>query len=704
MQIFSHRLRAGVSFLALAPRPASSSGLRARNIAGAFGMARHHYLSLTAAVAALGIMATSPSHAQAPPVLGTVLPTFGVLAGSTVTNTGPTTITGTAALPGNVGVSPGNTFTGSGSVTFATGGVQHLGDATAAQAQFDLGNAYSNLAGRPTTVNLTGQDLGGLTLVPGVYNFSSSAQLTGTLRLNALGNPNAVFIFNIASTLTTASASVVSLINGAQGGNVFWRVGSSATLGTSTSFAGNILAQASITLTTGVTITCGAAWAQTAAVTLDTNAISLCDLISGGGGTGAGGGGTPLGPTGVPLFAFLLPSSANGSQRAVAIAIDTSVGNGATLPLAFLNFFELSPTNLAAAFSQLQGEAGTGVAQAGTQAMNSFLSLVTNPFNDNRAGFVESPPPPRSPLVYYKARPYQAPDISTSDPRRWSIWAAGYGGENKTTGDPVVVGSHNRSANTVGYATGLDYRITPHTLVGFALAGGGTNYGLAEGYGGGHSDMFQSAVYSISRFGAAYVSAALAYAWHRVSTDRFLSLVNFDHLSADFSAHDFGGRIEGGYRFGFPGVFGLPGFGFTPYGALQAQAFHTPYYNEQGASGSSDFALGYNARTINTSRTELGSWFDQNFPFYNGTVLALRTRAAWAHDNWSDPSVNAFFQSLPGSNFTEFGAAPAHDSLLASANAEISFQNGFSFATRLDTELAENSKTYAAYGRLRYTW
>ena len=192
------------------------------------------------------------------------------------------------------------------------GATIHLNDAAAIQAQIDLTTAFNTLAGRPTTVNLTGQNLGGLTLIPGVYNFSSSAQLTGALTLNALGNPNAVFIFNIGSTLTTASASAVSLINGAQGGNVFWRVGSSATLGTSTSFAGDILANASITLNTGANITCGAAWARTGAVTLDTNTITLCNLIGGG-----------LGPAGPPPIASLLLSSATANQRSVANAIDT---------------------------------------------------------------------------------------------------------------------------------------------------------------------------------------------------------------------------------------------------------------------------------------------------------------------------------------------------------------------------------------------
>src|ERR1700681_4225454 len=248
-------------------------------------------------LAALGLMVVATSsacHAQAP-ALGTVA-SFAVLGASTVTNTGASILSGTAANPGNLGVSPGSAITGfPPGILTGPGAATHINDAVAIQAQIDLTTAYNNLAGRPTTVNLTGQNLGGLTLVPGVYNFSSSAQLTGVLNLNGLGNPNSIFIFNIGSTLTTAIASVVSLISAAQGGHVFWRVGSSATLGTTTSFAGDILAQASITLTTGSKIPCGAAWASTGAVTLDTNTITLCNLIGGGGG-GA------FGPTGVPLL------------------------------------------------------------------------------------------------------------------------------------------------------------------------------------------------------------------------------------------------------------------------------------------------------------------------------------------------------------------------------------------------------------------
>ena len=675
---------------------------------------RHSSRGLTAGFAALSLALfapTSSGHAQAPTQ---TLAGFAVLGASTVTNTGLTVLSGTAAFPGNLGLSPGSAVTGfPPGILTGPGAAIHITDALAMQAQVDLTTFFNTLTSKPTTVNLTGQNLGGLTLVPGVYSFNSSAQLTGALTLNGLGNPNSVFVFKIGSTLTTASASAVNLINGAFGGRVFWQVGSSATLGTTTSFAGDILANASIALNTGAKITCGAAWASTGAVTLDTNKISLCNVPSGGGAilgsTGAPGGailgptgapgGAILGPTGAPLFTSLLPSTANESQRAVANATDTFVAKGGTLPLAFLNLYNLSPPDLANATSQLQGETGTGVAQAGTQAMNSFLSLVTNPYAENR-GFAPEAPLPR-PALIYKAPYYKA--AAVPDPRRWNIWAAGYGGQSNWTGN-ALAGSHDLSARSYGFATGLDYRVTPYTVVGFALGGGGTNFGLSNGFGGGHSDMFQAAVYSLTRINAAYVSAALAYGWHQVSTDRYMTVAGLDHLTASFSANNVGGRIEGGYRFAVPGVFDLTGFGFTPYAAVQIQAFRTPSYSEIALSGSSTFALAYNAHTATTTRNELGAWFDRPVSLYENAMLSLRSRVAWAHDEWSNPYYTATFLSLPGSSWTERGATPAHDLLLASAEAEISFRNGISLAGRFDAELGQYYHTYIGTARVSYSW
>lgn len=206
-------------------------------------------------------------------ILGTA-DSFAVLGGSTVTNTGPTVI------GGNLGVYPGTSITG-----FPPGivnaGVIHSGDAVAMQAQADALTGYNFLAGLAPNQNLTGQDLGGLTLTPGVYKFDSSAQLTGTLTLNFQGMSNAIFVFQTGSTLTTAGASSVVEINPGQNDNVYFQVGSSATLGTTTAFQGDIVALTSVGLNTGATITCGSALALNGAVTMDTNIVNK-DSCAGG--------------------------------------------------------------------------------------------------------------------------------------------------------------------------------------------------------------------------------------------------------------------------------------------------------------------------------------------------------------------------------------------------------------------------------------
>lgn len=198
-------------------------------------------------------------------ILGTAQ-NFAVLGGSTVTNTGPSIITG------DLGVWAGNAITGfpPGSVN----GTIHAGDAVALQAQSDVTTAYNALAGMALTQDLSGTDLGGLTLTPGVYFFSSSAFLTGTLTLDAQGDPDALFVFQMGSTLITASNSSVQMINSGDACDVYWQVGSSATLGTDTSFQGNILALTSITLNTRATMIEGRALARNGAVTLDSNTIT----------------------------------------------------------------------------------------------------------------------------------------------------------------------------------------------------------------------------------------------------------------------------------------------------------------------------------------------------------------------------------------------------------------------------------------------
>ena len=231
---------------------------------------RPRVLCNAAVAALLALDLLGAGTAGATPLLGSAQ-AFSVLAASTITNTGVTT------LWGDLGLYPGTAITGQGSLLVA--GTVHATDGVAQQAQADAALAYGALAGQAVTLDLTGQNLGGLTLTPGVYHFADAAQLTGTLVLDYQGRSDAVFVFQVFSALTVASQAVVRVthpglagLNGPDG--LFWQVGSSATLGTGSLFAGSLLADQSITLQTGASVRCGRAIALHGAVTLDNNLLS----------------------------------------------------------------------------------------------------------------------------------------------------------------------------------------------------------------------------------------------------------------------------------------------------------------------------------------------------------------------------------------------------------------------------------------------
>src|SRR6202030_877934 len=190
----------------------------------------------------------------------------------------------------------------------------------------------------------------------------------------------------------------------------------------------------------------------------------------------------------------------------------------------------------------------------------------------------------------------KAPLAQTYDPR-WSVWAAGFGGSQATDGN-AALGSNTATSSVYGTVVGADYRISPFTVAGFALAGGGTNFSVANS-GSGRSDLFQAGAFIRHTIGAAYVSAALAYGWQDITTNRTVTVAGSDLLRAQFDANAFSGRLEGGYRFVTPWM------GVTPYAAAQFTTFDLPAYAEQAIVGSNAFALANNAKDVTDSRSEL---------------------------------------------------------------------------------------------------
>ena len=393
----------------------------------------------------------------------------------------------------------------------------------------------------------------------------------------------------------------------------------------------------------------------------------------------------------------------------VAAAIDAAIDADRTLPARLLNLLGLlqQPAQLAIDLSQLTGEVHTGAEQAGFQVTNAFLRLLLDPFAETRGaggggsamGFApeRSPAfPPDVALAYasvLKEPAAPAPPAS----RPWNVWASGYGGRANIGGDPVNIGSHDASVRDYGYAAGLDYRIAADTTVGFALGGAGTDWSLANALGTGRGDVFQGGIYGSKRWGAAYVSAALAYATYWMSTDRFVNVFGTDHLTSNFTAHDFSARIESGYRFALPLV------AVTPYGAFQAQRLYLPAYSEVAPAGS-PFALTYNAQNFATTRSELGAWFDKTVLVTDAYAATLFARAAWAHDWRNDRALSTNFLTLPTPAFIIDGAAPPPDKALVSGGSELRLRNGWSVIGKFDGEFASRLQSYAGTGTVRYVW
>jgi uncharacterized protein with beta-barrel porin domain len=394
---------------------------------------------------------------------------------------------------------------------------------------------------------------------------------------------------------------------------------------------------------------------------------------------------------------FAIPPGIHGNQQNVGNALTNFFNATGSIPLAY---GALTPVGL----TQASGELATGSQQATFDAMKLFMGFLTDPFVAGRGDGMTSGAV--APTGYASAQTTGAtrdvyamftkvPPVADTFTQRWSVWAAGYGGSQTTDGN-AALGSNTATSSVAGTVVGADYRISPYTLAGFALAGGGTSFSVA-GSGGGHSDLFQAGAFIRHTLGPAYVSAALAYGWQDITTDRTVSVAGVDQLRAEFNANAFSGRLEGGYRYLTPWL------GITPYAAGQFTTFDLPSYAERVLSGAGTFALNYNAKDVTDTRSELGLRTDKSWAMQDA-IFTLRGRIAWAHDFDPDRSIAATFQTLPGASFVVNGAAQASNSALTSASAEMKWINGVSLAATFEGEFSDVTRSYAGKGVVRYSW
>lgn len=389
-------------------------------------------------------------------------------------------------------------------------------------------------------------------------------------------------------------------------------------------------------------------------------------------------------------------SGLNVNQQNVANTLTGVFNRTGSLPAALAN---LTPAGL----TQASGEPATGSQQTTFNAMNLFLGLLTDVHGSGRSGTPGATPyADDTSANAYAATGKRRSDAFASIYRkaptfeqRWNIWAAGYGG-SQTTDSNAALGSNSTTSSVYGTAVGLDYRFSPSTIAGFALAGGGTGFNV-NGLGWGRSDLFQAGAFVRHTAGPAYVTAALAYGWQDVTTNRVVTAAGTDQLRAQFNANAVSGRIEGGYRQATPWI------GLTPYAALQATMFNLPSYSEFAVVGNNAFAVSYAAKDPTSTRTELGLRADRSFAAAGG-VLTLRGRAAWAHDFNPDRTVGAVFQTLPGSAFVVNGAALARDSALTTASVQMNWLNGWSASATFEGEFSNVTRSYAGKGVVRYSW
>jgi len=657
----------------------------------------------------------------------------------TWTLTGPNTYSGGTTVSGGTIVVGNNGALGTGTVAMAAGTTLSFRN----NANYNLPNNFQ-ISGDPTFTTATGttQTISG-SIADGSSPGTVEVNGGGTLVLSAINTytgPTNVNAGTLNVTGSIADSILTTVVSGATvtgpgtlgnlqvNGGATFAPGSPGAPGTSTAVQGNLTLQPgatyaislnpSSTTSTQVTGTAALAGTVSANFAAGNYVWKQYRILTT---TGGLGGSTFSGLANVSLPAgasdslsydannvYLNVIASNGyaglntNQQNLANGLLNSFNGNGGLPA---QFFGLSPQNL----TQISGESATAASKGANQLMSGFLNGMFDASTGGGGGASGGAAPAFAPedaslpsdiaLAYAKALGKQpahnAPPPPTFD-QRWSAWGLAFGGTSLTGGN-AVTGSNSVTARDYGFAAGVDYRAMPNASYGFALAGGGTRWTLAQGLGTGRSDALQAGVYGKTHEGPLYLSAALAFANHWFTTDR---VAIADELQASFVGQSYGARFEAGYRNGLPVTGAI--VGITPYAALQTAYFHTPGYSERDLTGGG-FALTYGSMNASDTRSELGARFD-NLDIVNDMPLVLRGRLAWAHDWITNPALAAVFQAVPNSNFTVNGATPSKNSALATAAAELHIDASWTVVAKIDGEFSSSSHSYSGTGALKYTW
>lgn len=349
---------------------------------------------------------------------------------------------------------------------------------------------------------------------------------------------------------------------------------------------------------------------------------------------------------------------------------------------------------LARQLSAMSGEAGTGAVSTGLSGASTFLGLMLDPMGGSRGGTATAPGSSLIEMADLSAARTPAARIEAA----WSIWTRAYGQAGRTASD-AGLGAAGAASSIYGVAAGADKLVAPNLVVGFALAGGGTSFGLGA-LGSGTGDFAQFGAYASMRLGPGYLSGALAYGWNRFDVTRNVAAFGVtETYRSGPVGHTFGGRIEAGRRFAL-GVYGV-----TPYAAAEAIAYIAPGYRETWvAPATGAFALAYAGLTTGTLRAELGARADARVASAETGDLIAFSRLAYAIQSNTQRAAEAQFQALAGSTFTAFGARASTHTALATLGVEARFRRGLNASLALDGELGDRHRSLRGSAGLRQSW